>query len=94
MSELREIVRNYLITVWRNREPAKGLLPFYKIDEMISQVEAWHKSERKKWAMGLLPKEEDDSADKHPEILKTVLIGIRIRNGVIAEIRKKIEEGK
>jgi len=57
--ELKGIIYNYLIIEWKEKRPVQALMPFIKIDEMISRIEDWHIRERKKWAKGCVPEEKE-----------------------------------
>lgn len=81
MDELWEIVNGIVKDILSLHKEA--ILNIEKIDKVYKSGEeeilSWHIRERKKWAMGLLPKETDTED---------------IRNPIIAELRKKIGESE
>lgn len=89
--ELREMVREILNIT---KEVISGKIKFEegqtKTDKVIKRMNAWHKSERKRWAMGLVGKEERID-DVNPGNL-TLIAQIQGKNQIIREIRQKIEE--
>ncbi|TET42253.1 MAG: hypothetical protein E3J63_01000 [Elusimicrobia bacterium] len=65
------------------------------INKGIDKINQWHKSERKKWALGKLP-EETELFKTNPlssDIIYQSNREAEIYNQCLAEIRKKIEEG-
>lgn len=62
----------------------------HRTDKVIKKIEDWHKSERKKWAMGLLLWAEKRINKKWAKIYGPYKNGGK---DILNAIRKKIEEG-
>lgn len=80
VSEFEKEWINFLVPILNNRD---NEIMNSRIRKILDKVEQWHKSERKKWAMKILELIETDAEDIRDDITLDI----------IAEIRKKIEEG-
>lgn len=83
---MRDELREIMIDFYRSIPYSSVSMP-----TLLDKILFWHIRERKKWAMGLVGKEESLD-DVNPGNL-TLIAQIRGKNQCRAEILKKIEEG-
>jgi len=81
--------------IFGSKEKLKSILQnivikYYGVNEALTEVLSWHKSERKKWALGLVGKDKEYISLENMEGRHN----IDGYNEAKAEIRKKIEESE